>query len=407
MGIVNELRDFILSRILRGETVEGSPGSGSGVTKSGKVVTAAEAVRNPTIRAAMRVLAEDVATVPRHLYRRDANGDKHRAEDHWLYRLFENDPNPSQTGVEYRELETYNLVGWGNHFVFIQLDPFFNAVPVAMWPLRVDRMSVIVLENGMRQYAYSSPTGEPEIFTADQIVHVMGLSSDGFVGQSVFSLHAEALGIKLAVEDYTAQYFGQGNQTGGFVIHPTNLSDDAVEKLKKKLNDQSGVANAHKWGVLREDMKVFEVKGQSASEAQMLETRKFEVEETARMFRIPPDKLGDLTHATFSNIEQQATNYVVYSLRPWLVRLEAAYNKRLVDRFGYEPGLYLEHNIDGLTRGDLQSRYTAYAQGRQWGWYSANDIRRKENENPIPGGDTYLTPINMADANAPKEPPAV
>ncbi len=400
MGIRAIASDF-LSRILRGDGNTRAPNGGN--TKSGARVTNLTAIENPAIRAAMRVLAEDVATVPRHLLRKVEAG-KERAEDHWLYDLLRDNPNPNMTGVEYRELEMFNLAGWGNSYAYIELDPVFGAVPVALWPLRPDRMSVIMRPDGRRQYAYAAPEGDFEIFSPDEIVHVMGLSDDGIVGQSPLALHAEAIGLHIAVQDYASTYFSQGGLWGGFIIHPGTLSDDAIDKLKSKINDDSGSRMAHRWKVLREDMKVQTVSGMSPTESQMLETRRFSVEEVCRIFRLPPDKLGDLSHATYSNIEQQATNYVVYSLRPWLVRIEAAYNKRLVQPYGYEDGLVLEHNIDGLMRGDLASRYAAYAVGRQWGWYSVNDIRAKENENPVPEGDMRLVPMNMAPASAPEPP---
>ena len=247
-------------------------------------------------------------------------------------------------------------------------------------------------------YVYMSPDGKTDVFTEREIVHVMGLSSDGYIGQSVFTIHAETIGLHLAMRDYTALQFSQGGLDGGFIIHPADLSDDAIRKLQQRLNDTAGNLSAHRWRVLREDMKIAQITGRSASETQLIEARKFGILEVAQMLRMPPDKLGDLTRATL-NLEEQGTNYVMYSLRPWVVRIESAYNKRLIGPHGREAGLFLEHNLDGLMRGDIEKRYTAYATARQWGWMSANKILEKENEPGIgPAGDKYLTPLNMVDA---------
>lgn len=391
--------DFI-NRILRGEESGGNKKSSNKATGSGTRVSVGSAMELPAIRAAMRILAEDVATVPRHLYRR---GDSRvRAEDNHLYRILRDHPNRRMSGVEYREYEMLCLLAWGNAYAVIEFDPVFGTIPVGLWPMRPDRVSVLVREDGLRRYVYVSSGGEPITFEEAEVVHTMGLSDDGIVGQSPIAQYAESIGVHIAVRDYSASYFDNGGLWQGFVIHPNSLSDDAVEKLKKKLNDTSGLPQAHRWKVLREDMKVASVPGVSASEAQLLEIKQWTYTEAACMFRLPPHKLGDLSRATFSNIEAESTNYVTGSLRPWCVRIESSYQKRLIEPYGYEGDqLYMEHNLDGLVRGDLKSRYEAYGVGRQWGWLTANKVLQMENMETFEGGDRYLHPVNMVDASDP------
>jgi HK97 family phage portal protein len=227
-----------------------------------------------------------------------------------------------------------------------------------------------------------------------QVLHIPGLGFDGLLGYSPIAMAREAVGLAMATEEFGARFYNQNAQPGIVLKHPNRLSNEARDNLRKSWEDSHrGLDKAHKAAILEEGMSLEKI-GIPPDDAQFLETRKFQRSEIASFFHIPPHMIGDLDKATFSNIEQQSLEFVVYTMRPWLVRWEQAINQKLILQENY----FSEFLVDGLLRGDIAARYSAYAVGRQWGWLSANDVRELENMNPIDGGDTYLTPLNMLPA---------
>jgi hypothetical protein len=228
--------------------------------------------------------------------------------------------------------------------------------------------------------------------------HLRGLSSDGLVGLSPIQLMRQAIGLGMATEEFGARFFGNDARPGGVLQHPGVLGNEAFERLQSSWETRhGGLSNSHRVAILEEGMQYSQI-GIPPEDAQFLETRKFQVTEIARAFRVPPHMLADLERATFSNIEHQSIEFVVHSIRPWLVRWEQSIQQQLMldrDRQKY----FAEFVVDGLLRGDTVSRYQAYATGRQNGWLSANDIRTLENMNPVDGGDIYLVPLNMVPAD--------
>lgn len=212
---------------------------------------------------------------------------------------------------------------------------------------------------------------------------------------------AQSIGVGLAAEQYGASFFGNGSVPRLAISMPGTLNKEQQQTLRAAWDaTYGGVSNSNKTAVLFGGAKLEKV-SISPDEAQFIETRKFQVSEIARWYRVPPHMIGDLDKATFSNIEHQALEFVTYTLRPWLVRFEQELRRKLF--FGVYKTQYAEFNVDGLLRGDVKSRSDYYIRGRQWGWLSANDIRRLENMEAIEGdgGDAYLTPLNMVDINAP------
>jgi HK97 family phage portal protein len=350
----------------------------------------------PTVYACIRVLSETIASLPLVLYRRTAAG-RERATEHPLYEVLHEQPNPEQTAMELRELIVSHVAGWGNAYVEIE---WTQAGRVrALWPLRPDRMRIL-RRDGELAYEYSMPTGRTEILPWHRIMHVRGLGGNGVQGYSPLRMAMVAVALGMATEEFGARFFANGARPGAVLTHPGTLSDKAMANLKASwAGEHGGLEKSHRLRILEEGMKL-EAIGVPPEEAQFLETRTFQAEEIARIYRMPPHKVGLLNKATFSNIEHQSIEFVTDTILPWLVRLEQVMQRDLLTAQERRTH-YVEHVVDGLLRGDTQSRYQAYAVGRQWGWLSVNDIRQRENMEPVRDGDVYLQPLNMVAAGAP------
>lgn len=213
---------------------------------------------------------------------------------------------------------------------------------------------------------------------------------DGLVGYSPIAMAKNAVGLAMAAEEYGAKFFANGAAPSGVLEHPGTIKDP--ERIRQSWQSTfGGSANSNKIAVLEEGLKYTPI-AISPEQAQFLETRKFQINEIARIFRVPPHMLADLEKSSFSNIEQQSLEFVKYTLDPWVIRWEQAMNKALL--FDSEKReVFTKFNVDGLLRGDYASRMSGYATARQNGWMSANDIRELENLDRIPaelGGDLYL-----------------
>ena len=370
-------------------------------TATGVNVTPANALETGAVYACVRVLSESLSSLPLLLYRRQADGGKRRAANHYLYPLLHNAPNSEMTSMEFREVLMGHLLTWGNAYAEIEIDRAGRVQ--ALWPLRPDCMRVVRTAEGELVYIYRLPKPDPitgeweKRLSAWQVFHLRGLGSNGIIGYSPVQLQRLGIGLARATEEFGGRFFGNDARPGGVLEHPGKLSDEAHKRLRESwVARHQGLERSHRLAILEEGMK-FEQIGLPPEDAQFLETRKFQRSEIAGWFRVPPHKIGDLERATFSNIEHQSIEFVTDSLRPWLVRWEQRIFVQLLT--AREQGEYFaEFLVDALLRGDIQSRYTAYATARQNGWMSANDVRTLENMNPIPGGDVYLIPLNMVPA---------
>ncbi len=370
-----------------------------GNTTSGKTVNERTAMQTTAVYACVRILAETIASLPLHTYRY-TEGGKQKAREHPLYNLLSNAPNPEMTSFVFRETLMGHLLLWGNSYSQIIRDG--RGKVIALYPLLPDKMTVNRSEKGEIYYLYNKE-GKEYILTKDEVLHIPGLGFDGLIGYSPIAMAKNAIGMAIACEEYGASFFANGANPGGVLEHPGVLKDPA--KVRESWNAvYQGSANAHRIAVLEEGMK-FQPIGIPPEQAQFLETRKFQINEIARIFRVPPHMVGDLEKSSFSNIEQQSLEFVKYTLDPWVVRWEQALQKALL--LPSEKRIYfVKFNVDGLLRGDYASRMNGYAVARQNGWMSANDIRELEDMNRIPaefGGDLYLVNGNMtklADAGA-------
>lgn len=371
-------------------------------TAAGPAISEATALNISGVFAAVQLVANTVASLPFPVYRRLERG-KERAPEHPLYRVLHDRANPEMSAFTYREVAQSHLELWGNHYAEIEMDGAGRVL--ALWPLLPDRTRP-VRRNGAKIYQTRLPQpggGDRQIdLPAERVLHIPGLGFDGLVGYSRIALARESLGLTRAAEEFGARFFGQGSQATGVLEHPGRLGEKAAETLRKSWEQMhQGLANAHRIAILEEGIK-FHQTSIPPEDAQFLETRKFQTAEIARWFGVPPHLIGDLERATFSNIEQQAIEYLVHSIRPRLVRWEQTVNWDLLGPRERQQ-FVAEFLVAGLLRGDTQSRYGAYAVGRQWGWLSANDVRELENMNPVGGGDIYLVPANMASAEAAEE----
>lgn len=368
-------------------------------TATGKPVTALSSLRNTAVFACVRVLAESVASLPLILYQRQERG-KRRAIEQRLYGLLHDLPNSEMTSIELRETLMGHLALWGNAYSEIQRDGTGRVI--GLWPLRPDRVDV---RRGSDKRLYYQvffgdeldPKAEHATLMDYQVMHIRGIGYDGVKGLSPIGLAREAVGLALATEEYGARFFGNGARPGGVLQHPGALSDRATEKLRASWAAMhQGLTQSHRIAILEEGMQYKQI-GIPPEDSQFLETRQFQVNEIARLFRVPPHMIGDLTKSSFSNIEHQGLEFVIHTLRPWLVRWEQAVYRDLLTPTERK-SFFAEHLVNALLRGDIETRFNAYAQGRQNGWLSANDIRELENLNPVDGGDIYLQPLNMIPA---------
>ena len=380
-----------------------------GRTTSGKPVNERTAMQTTAVYACVRILAEAVASLPLHVYEYQDDGGKKLVHDHLLYYLLHDEPNPEMTSFVFRETLMSHLLIWGNAYAQIIRDGAGRVL--GLYPLLPDKMEVQRDDKGNIYYVYSRNSDENPTFKeygniklkAEDVLHIPGLGFDGLIGYSPIAMAKNAVGMTLACEEYGASFFANGANPGGVLEHPGVLKDPS--KVRESWNSvYRGVSNAHKIAVLEEGMKYQQI-GIPPEEAQFLETRKFQINEIARLYRIPPHMVGDLDKSSFSNIEQQSLEFVKYTLDPWVIRWEQSLQRSLL--LPGEKGKYfIKLNVDGLLRGDYQSRMNGYAVGRQNGWFSANDIREMENMNPIPdeeGGNLYLingAMTKLADAGA-------
>ena len=370
-----------------------------GTSTSGKTVNERTAMQTTAVYACVRILAETIASLPLHTYRYTTSG-KEKAIDHSLYYLLHSEPNPEMTSFVFRETLMGHLLLWGNAYAQIVRDG--RGRVVAIYPLLPNKMTVNRNDQGQLYYDYDKD-GQSHILRGYEVLHIPGLGFDGLVGYSPIAMAKNAIGMAIATEEYGAKFFANGANPGGVLEHPGVVKDPA--RVRDSWNAvYQGSTNAHRVAVLEEGMK-FQSIGIPPEQAQFLETRKFQINEIARIFRIPPHMIGDLDKSSFSNIEQQSLEFVMYTLDPWVVRWEQAMQRALFSE-SEKRQYFVKYNVDGLLRGDYQSRMNGYAVGRQNGWLSSNDIRELENLNQIPaelGGDLYLINGNMtklADAGA-------
>ena len=366
-----------------------------GNTTSGKAVTERSAMQMTAVYSCVRILAEAIAGLPLHLYRYNDKGGKEKAIDHSLYRVLHDEPNPEMSSFVFRETLMTHLLLWGN--AYAQIVRNGKGEVLGLYPLMPNKMRVDREADGKLWYTYTRSNDETQTIKGStvkmrpsDVLHIPGLGFDGLVGYSPIAMAKNAIGMGIACEEYGARFFANGAAPSGGLEHPGTIKDP--QKVRESWNATfKGSSNAHKIAVLEEGMKYTQI-GISPEQAQFLETRKFQINEIARIFRVPPHMVGDLEKSSFSNIEQQSLEFVKYTLDPWVIRWEQSLMRLLLSE-DEKQEYFIKFNLEGLLRGDYQSRMNGYSIARQNGWMSANDIRELENLDRIPaelGGDLYL-----------------
>jgi HK97 family phage portal protein len=358
-------------------------------TLAGIYVSPEGAMKISAVYASVRTIAETLASVPLHMYQRIGDGGgKREARNHPLEDLIARRPNHYQTALEFREmLSAFALL---RKFGIAEIRAGDRGPVDQLVPLHPDLVREETLPDGTRRYRYRDPlqSNAERILLDDQVFVLRGP-----FGKSVLDYARENFGLAMALERAAAALMGRGVRAQGVLQHPKLLSDKARENLRKGLDEYgAGGAKEGRPMLLEEGMEWQSV-SITPEQAQFLDSRRFSVADIARWFRVPLHKIGELTRSTNNNIEHQGLEFVTDTMMPWAERWEQAISRDLI----LAPQTYFaEHNLDGLNRGDLLGRYQAYAIGRQWGWLATNDILRRENMNPIAGGDDdYLTPMNM------------
>lgn len=404
MGLINKLFKSRDHPKIDNRTVGSSYSFYMGGSSAGKNVNERSAMQMTAVYSCVRILAEAVAGLPLHLYRYKEDGGKERAIDNNLYHLLHDEPNKEMSSFIFRETLMTHLLLWGN--AYAQIIRNGKGEVVALYPLMPNKMQVDRNENGELYYIYTRSSDEAKTMegvtvylTPRDVLHIPGLGFDGLVGYSPIAMAKNAIGLSIATEEYGAKFFANGAAPSGVLEHPGTIKDPS--RLRENWNSTfGGSANSGKVAVLEEGMKYTPI-SISPEQAQFLETRKFQIDEIARIFRVPPHMVGDLEKSSFSNIEQQSLEFVKYTLDPWVIRWEQSLSRALLNE-DEKRKYFFKFNLEGLLRGDYESRMSGYAVARQNGWMSANDIRELENMDKIPaedGGDLYLINGNMLPLN--------
>ncbi|MHC1718493.1 MAG: phage portal protein [Acidaminococcaceae bacterium] len=361
---------------------------------AGNPISIKKAATLDAVFACIQLYSRTLGALPFGIYEKKGNG-RIRAETHPLDELLHYQPNPNMTASVFQQVMEANLKGWGNAYAWIEFDKDWQVK--ALWPIPAADVWPYKDPKTKRMFYRCMVDNTYKVFEAWQILHLPGLCFDGLMGKSPIAATAETMGLAFNARRFGVSFFANGARPAGVLEHPGALSEDAIANLRTAFESKySGSQNTGKVMVLEEGMKYTTI-SIPPEEAQFLESRKFSVTEIARIFAIPPHMIGDLEHATFSNIEAQDINFSKHSILPDLVVWEQEYNRKLLNDESRKKYIG-KFNMDGLLRGDTKTRYECYAIGKQWGFLSSNDIRGKEDFNPDANGDKYYVPLNMIEA---------
>ncbi len=358
-------------------------------TKAGQPVTPPSSLKCSVVYACVKVISETIASLPLFVYQRRPDGGKEPAYKDYRWKLLHDKPNAFQTAFEWKEMLAGHSCLRGNHMSFIKKTVGGKILAIEplnpTWFKEVDQDS-----QGRVRYVYQyQDTGKEEYFWREDLVHIKLFSEDGLVGLSPIEMARESIGLALGGEEYSARFFSNDARPGGILEHPGRISEDAAKRLKKQWDEaHAGASRAHGTVVLEEGLKWHQV-GLSNEDSQFLESRGFQVEEIARIFRVPAVLIGHPnTTMTYASAEQFFMAFVTHTIRPWLVRIEQVLNTALFK----DEDLFCEFKLDSLMRGDTQSRYNAYSLALQNKWMTRNEVRALENLNPVEGGDEFENP---------------
>lgn len=363
------------SRELQDELLKGQAAA------TGASVNESSAMRVGAIYGCVKVLAESIASIPLHVYRKLDSWSKEKAVDHPLYPLLHSQSNDLQSSYEWRETMAVHVLLQGNHVsipVVSGDNRILELLPILPGQVKIER------DPKTQEVVYNvtpESGGRPIPYRRSEVFHLKGLSSDGWKGRSVLSDAREAFGMGIAEQEFAGRFFSNRANHGLVVMHPKEMSEPAYKRLEESLNNRTTeLGNAWRTLILEEGVDLKTV-SMTLEDAQFIEGRQFTVTDICRIFRVPPHMVFELSRATFSNIEQQSLEFAIYSLRPWLVRIEQAINMQLL---GINSGYYAEFNMEALLRGDAQSQANALATEIMNGMITPNEVRALKNRNPYP-----------------------
>ena len=359
---------------------------------AGVAVTEDSALNFSAVWACVRVISEAIASLPINVYREEANGNRGVDKSSPIYNLIAYEPNYYMTSYTFREILMTNLLINGNSYFKIERDN--RQRPIQLKYVNSDDVKVLKAEDGL----YYQIKGIDTPVSSYDMLHFVGMGYDGCKGKSILKVHADTIGLSLGANVTATSYFGNSTQVFGVLKHPGKLSEEASNRLKSSGNNgYSGPYNSNRTAILEEglDFKPITI---PASDRQLLDSRQFQVQEIARIFRVPPHLIGDLSKANYNSMEQLSIEFVRTTLRPYLVNIESELNRKLF-RESERGKFYIKMSVEGLLRGDSQARANFYKEMLQTGVFSINEVRRFEDLNPIEGGDKHLVPMNFTTLN--------
>lgn len=359
------------------------------------------AIKASAVFACVKIIAESIASMPLQVFKLTSNGHE-PAPNHPLDELIRFQPNVRQTAIEFWEMQLLHAALRGTAYAEIVPGP--RGAVDQLIPLHPDKVRPELLPDQTLRFEVSA-NGQRRILLQDDVFRIPGISSDGIQGLRAVDVAAEAIGLGMAADRYAGRVFSNKLNFGGFLTHPKALSEEGQRNLIQALMLRfAGSTNSHRPVILQEGMK-FEKASMDAQEAQLLEARKWQVAEIARFWRIPMHMLNVFDGVTRSNVEQQAFDFVKYTLRPWAARIEQAIRRDLILARAQYGAFY---NFDDLMRGDSAARGQYYAQALGSGghapWMTVNEVRVREGLNRIDGGDVLIQPANQQ--TRPAGPPA-
>ena len=370
---------------------------------AGVRVTRQTALAVSALYACVQVLSQDLGKVPCVLYRRKGEG-KERATDHPLYKLMHRRPNPAQSPFQFKQMKQWHTCLRGNSYSRIVIAP--NGSIERLQPLHPDRMRIEYLaqDGWSYRYKYTQREGGEQIFLPGEVLHMRGLAVDGIEGLSPLEVERESIGEAIAAQAYSARMLANDARPGGWIKHPGNFKTaDDRKKFRESWQEAQTGMNRGKVAVLEYGLEYKEL-GLNNVDLQFIEGRRLKDVDMARIFRVPPHKIGILDKATHSNIEQQAIEYVTDTMNSWFTNWEEELSYQLLTEEEQEE-YFFEFLADALMRGDAVMRGQFYMTGIQAGWLTRNEARARENLNPIDGLDKPLQPLNMGVAGE-QPPPA-
>ena len=386
----NEPRDY--------EVFHSSDSGGStleGVLMPGVAINAEHSLMCSAVLAAIRVIGETISTLPLHVYRSLPEGGKEKDKSNPLYRLLHTQTNSWQSSFEFRELMNLHCCLYGS--AFAEVVRIGNVVKELV-PLHPSRVRVERVEGGRLRYTFTDPrTGQRTVYPQENIFHLKWLSSDGITAFSPVALARDAIKLARACELHGIGFFANSARPGVVLETEHSIPPEAQERLREAWQRvHRGGANNGVTAILPNGLKAHEL-GSTNTDSQYLELRNFQLLEIGRIFRVPPHLLGDLSRATFSNIEQQSMDFLQYSILPWIRRWESALQLAL---FADEEDTAAEFDVRGLLRADSPTRAQFYQTTMNLGIYSLNEVRELENLQPIEGGETRFVTLNVQTLDA-------